>query len=90
MAPAGGICVPLGTCSSLTQLSTVFQSYQDDVWLLQGAECGLVVPIFSSPEQRSWRAVVLPPASASALALALAFVFALVLALASTNVKVLL
>ena len=32
--------------SGVTPLSTVFQSYHDDVWLLQGAECGLVVPIF--------------------------------------------
>ena len=32
--------------SGLTPLSTVFQSYHDDVWLLQGAQCGLVVPIF--------------------------------------------
>ena len=28
--------------SSLTPLSTVFQSYHDGVWLLQGAQCGLV------------------------------------------------
>ena len=41
--------------------------------------------IFSSPEQHSRRAIVLPPASALALALALAFA----LASASTNVKVL-
>ena len=47
--------------------------------------------VFSSPEQRSQRAIVLPPASALALALALALAFALALALASasTNVKVL-
>ena len=32
--------------SGLTPLSTVFQSYHDGVWLLQGAQCGLVVPIF--------------------------------------------
>ena len=32
--------------SGLTLLSTVFQSYHDGVWLLQGAQCGLVVPIF--------------------------------------------
>ena len=34
--------------SGLTPLSTGFQSYQsyhDGVWLLQGAHCGLVVPI---------------------------------------------
>ena len=36
--------------------------------------------IFSSPEQHSWRAIVLPPASASALVLALVS--------ASTNVNV--
>ena len=33
--------------------------------------------VFSSPEQRSQRAIVLPPASASASALALALAFAL-------------
>ena len=33
-------------CSGLTPLSTVFQSYHDGVWLLQGAQCGLVVPNF--------------------------------------------
>ena len=27
--------------SGLTPLSTVFQSYHDSVWLLQGAQCGL-------------------------------------------------
>ena len=27
--------------SGLTPLSTLFQSYHDDVWLLQGAQCGL-------------------------------------------------
>ena len=32
--------------SGLTPFSTVFQSYHDGVWLLQGAQCGLVVPIF--------------------------------------------
>ena len=32
--------------SGLTRLSPVFQSYHDGVWLLQGAQCGLVVPIF--------------------------------------------
>ena len=32
--------------SGLTPLSTVFQSYHDDICLLQGAQCGLVVPIF--------------------------------------------
>ena len=32
--------------SGLTPLSTVFQSYHGGVWLLQGAQCGLVVPIF--------------------------------------------
>ena len=32
--------------SGLTPLSTVFQSYHEGVWLLQGAQCGLVVPIF--------------------------------------------
>ena len=32
--------------SSLISLSTVFQSYQDGVWLLQGAQCSLVVPNF--------------------------------------------
>ena len=32
--------------SGLTPLSTVFQLYHDCVWLLQGAQCGLVVPIF--------------------------------------------
>ena len=32
--------------SGLTPLSTVFQSYHDGIWLLQGAQCGLVVPIF--------------------------------------------
>ena len=32
--------------SGLTPLSTVFQSYHDGVGLLQGAKCGLVVPIF--------------------------------------------
>ena len=32
--------------SGLTPPSTVFQSYHDGVWLLQGAHCGLVVPIF--------------------------------------------
>ena len=32
--------------SGLTPLSTVFQSYHDGVLLLQGAKCGLVVPIF--------------------------------------------
>ena len=32
--------------SDLTPLSTVFQSYHDGVWLLQRAQCGLVVPIF--------------------------------------------
>ena len=32
--------------SALTPLSTVFQSYHDSVWLLQEAQCGLVVPIF--------------------------------------------
>ena len=31
--------------SGLTPLSTVFQSYHEGVWLLQGAQCGLVVPI---------------------------------------------
>ena len=31
--------------SSLTPLSTVFQSYHDGVWLLQGPQRGLVVPI---------------------------------------------
>ena len=41
--------------------------------------------IFSSPEQSSWRAIVLTPASALTLAVG----FALALALASTNVKVL-
>ena len=40
--------------------------------------------LFNSPEQRSRRAVVLPPA----LALALALVFALALALASTSTVV--
>ena len=35
---------PLSTV--LTPLSTVFQSYHDGLWLLQGAQCGLVVPIF--------------------------------------------
>ena len=45
--------------------------------------------IFSSPEQRSWRAIVLPLASALALALALAFALVLALASASTNDKVL-
>ena len=43
--------------------------------------------LFSSPEQSSRRAIVLPPASALALALVLAL--ALALALATTNVKVL-
>ena len=32
--------------SGLTPLSTVFQSYHDGVWLLQEAQCALVVPIF--------------------------------------------
>ena len=32
--------------SGLTPLSTVFQSYHDGFWLLQGVQCGLVVPIF--------------------------------------------
>ena len=32
--------------SGLKPLSTVFQSYHDGVWLLQGAQCGFVVPIF--------------------------------------------
>ena len=32
--------------SGLTPLSTVFKSYHDGVWLLQGAQCGFVVPIF--------------------------------------------
>ena len=32
--------------SGLTPLSTVFQSYHDVVWLLQGVKCGLVVPIY--------------------------------------------
>ena len=32
--------------SGLMQLSTVFKSYHDGVWLLQGAQCGLVVSIF--------------------------------------------
>ena len=32
--------------SGLAPLSTDFQSYHDGVWLLQGAQCGLVVPIF--------------------------------------------
>ena len=32
--------------SGLMPLSTVFQSYHDGVWLVQGAQCGLVVPIF--------------------------------------------
>ena len=32
--------------SGLTPLSTVFQSNHDVVWLLQGAQYGLVVPIF--------------------------------------------
>ena len=32
--------------SGLMPLSTVFQSYHGDVWLVQGAQCGLVVPIF--------------------------------------------
>ena len=31
------MCVKFG----LTPLSTVFQSYHDGVWLLQGAQCGL-------------------------------------------------
>ena len=38
--------------------------------------------ILSSPEQRSWRAIVLPPASALALALALVLALALALAFA--------
>ena len=42
-----------------------------------------IVSCIGLPEQRSQRAIVLPPASALALALALALV------LASTNVKVL-
>ena len=33
--------------SGLTPHSTVFQSYHDGVWLLHGAQCGLVVPIFT-------------------------------------------
>ena len=33
-------------CSGLNPLSTVSQSYYDGVWLLQGAQCGLVAPIF--------------------------------------------
>ena len=45
--------------------------------------------LFSSPEQSSRRAVVLPLASALALALALALTLALALASASTNVKAL-
>ena len=32
--------------SGLTPLSTVFQSYRDGVWLLQGAQCSLVVSHF--------------------------------------------
>ena len=32
--------------SGLTPLSTVFPSYHDGVWLLQGVQCGLRVPIF--------------------------------------------
>ena len=32
--------------SGLTPLSTVFESYHDGVWSLQGAQYGLVVPIF--------------------------------------------
>ena len=32
--------------SGLTPLLTVFQSYHDGVWLLQGAQCGLLVPNF--------------------------------------------
>ena len=32
--------------SGLTPLSTVFQSYHNGVWLLQGAWCGLVAPFF--------------------------------------------
>ena len=35
-------CVYFG----LTPLSTLFQSYHDGVWLLQGPQCGLMVPIF--------------------------------------------
>ena len=32
--------------SGLTPLSTVFQSYHDGVWLLQGAQCDLVFSNF--------------------------------------------
>ena len=32
--------------SGLTPLSTVFQSDHGGIWLVQGAQCGLVVPIF--------------------------------------------
>ena len=29
-------------CSGLTSLSIIFQSYNDGVWLLQGAQCSLL------------------------------------------------
>ena len=32
--------------SGLIPLSVVFQSYHNGVWLIQGAQCGLVFPIF--------------------------------------------
>ena len=54
------------------------------MWLFEYGNC-IYIPIYlfvSSPEQRSGRAIVLPPASVLALALALA------LASASTNGKV--
>ena len=36
-----GNASPKCVYSGLTPLSTVFQSYHDGVWLLQGAQCGL-------------------------------------------------
>ena len=35
------VCVCVCMCSGLTTLSTVFQSYYDDVWLWPGAQCSL-------------------------------------------------
>ena len=35
-------CVVI-VCSGLTSLSTIFQSYHDDIWLRQGAQCSLLL-----------------------------------------------
>ena len=79
-------------CSNSTHTQHSGERYRTNgplvpIFVLWKSHIFLFVSFFSSPEQHSWRAIILPPASALALALALAFAFALVSA--STNVKVL-